>query len=403
MSGLLRRRVLLRSAPLKSRYEVVVIGGGAHGLATAYYLASKHGIRDVAVLERGYIGMGASGRNTSVLRANYKTPQSVAFFKRSLDLYEELSFELKFNLLKTTPGVLMLAHSEPTLQAQRERAMLNAELGVETVFATPDDVVRLCPALDVSCGGSNRPILGASYHPAGASVRHDAVVWGYAMKAQANGVHVHQGVNVTGLTVRGARVTTVHTSAGPVSCSKVVCAAGGYVSEIASMAGLDLPIQSHPLQAFVTEPYTPIVNRLVASADLLVYFLQTARGEVVVGSEIERYTSYSTRSTYSFISEASAKLLQLVPAMRKARILRQWTGICDMTPDYSPILGPTPVDDFFLSSGWGTWGFKAVPAGGLYLAECVATGNTPNLIAPFVLDRFNNDRLIPDRSSAGTH
>jgi sarcosine oxidase subunit beta len=246
-------------------------------------------------------------------------------------------------------------------------------------------------------------VIGGSYHPAGASVRHDAVVWAYASRAQALGVHVHQGCVVTGLTVRGDRIAGVETSNGAISCSRVVSAAGGYVSLIAAMVGLELPIQTHPLQAFVTEPYTPILNRLVASADMLVYFLQTARGEVLVGAEIERYATYSTRSTFSFLAEAAARCIQLVPAMRSMRILRQWTGLCDMTPDYSPLLGRTPVEGFFLSSGWGTWGFKAVPAGGMYLAECVATGRVPPLIQPFALDRFEHDRLIPDRSSAGTH
>jgi sarcosine oxidase subunit beta len=388
---------------MRRRYEVVVIGGGAHGLATAYYLAKTHGLRDVAVLERGYIGMGGSGRNTTVVRANYKTPESVAFFKRSVELYDELSFELGYNLLKSTPGLVMLAHSEPTVQAQHERALLNTQLGVETSYVTPDQIARLCPALDLSCGGGDRPVLGGSFHPAGSSVRHDAVVWGYASKAQSLGVHIHQGVEVTGLTVRADRVADVATTAGTISCSRVVCAVGGYVSQVARMTGLELPIQTHPLQAFVTEPYTPILNRLVASADLLVYFLQTARGELLVGAEIERYTSYSTRSTFTFLSEAAARCLRLLPAMRKMRILRQWTGVCDMTPDYSPLLGVTPVENFFLSSGWGTWGFKAVPAAGTCLAECVATGVAPALIAPFGLDRFHADRLIPDRSSAGTH
>jgi sarcosine oxidase, subunit beta len=380
-----------------------VIGGGAHGLATAYYLAAVHGIRDVAVLERGYIGMGGSGRNTTVVRANYKTPESVAFFKRSVELYDELSFELGYNILKSTPGLVMLAHSEPALQAQHERALLNSELGVETTFVTPEEIAALCPALDLSCGGDGRPVLGGSFHPAGSSVRHDAVVWGYASKAQSLGVHVHQGVEVTALTLRADRVTDVVTTAGTISCSRVVCAAGGYVSQVAAMAGLQLPIQTHPLQAFVTEPYTPVLNVLVASADMLVYFLQTARGELLAGAEIERYTSYSTRSTFPFLAEAAARCLKLLPVMRKMRILRQWTGVCDMTPDYSPLLGATPIENFFLSSGWGTWGFKAVPAAGTCLAEWVATGVAPSLVEPFGLKRFHEDRLIADRSSAGTH
>lgn len=402
MSGLWRKQVFLRSSEPKASYDAVVIGGGAHGLAIAYYLARRHGITNIAVVEQGYIGMGGSGRNTSVLRANYKTPEAVAFFRRSLELYRTLAGELDYNLLRSERGLLWLAHSESALQAQRERALLNQEFDVDTVFVTPEEVKELCPPIDIDCGTSE-PIVGASYHAPGSVIRHDAVVWGYAAAAQRLGVDVHQGVTVTGIETLGGRVTAVRTSAGRLATGIVICAAGGYASTVTAMVGLRLPISTHPLQAFVTEPVKPVLNRIVASADLLVYVSQTSRGELLVGAEIERYTTYSTRSTFSFLAEASSRCIDLFPFMAKLRILRQWTGLCDMTPDYSPLMGPSAVEGFYVNAGWGTWGFKAVPVAGVTMAECVATGRAPALIEPFALDRFELDRPIPDRSSAGTH
>jgi len=402
LSGLFRGRALLREDGLRSGYDVVVIGGGGHGLAIAYYLARNHGVRRVGVFERSYIGAGGSGRNTTVLRANYKTAQTVPFFKASYDLYRTLSQELDFNLLFSKRGLLWLAHSEASLRLQRERALLNQALGVDTVFVEPDEIRKLCPQLDLTGGGS-RPVLGAAQHPPGAIVRHDAVVWGYAQGAQRLGVHVHQGVEVTGVTVEHGRCTGVETSQGPVSAGAVVCAVGGWVSTVAAMAGLRLPIVTHPLQAFVTEPVAPVLDRIVASADLLVYVSQSARGELLAGAEIERYSSYSTRSTWTFLSEASSRCIDLFPFMARLRILRQWTGVCDMTPDYSPLMGTTELDRFYLNAGWGTWGFKATPIAGVTMAELVATGRVPPLIEPFRLDRFCDDRAVSERASAGTH
>jgi sarcosine oxidase subunit beta len=404
VSGLLRNRVFLRAAPVQARYDVVVVGGGGHGLATAYYLAARHGIRRVGVFERSYIGAGGSGRNTSVLRSNYKVPASVEFFKKSWELYRTLSSELDFNLLRSQRGLFWLAHSEPTLRLQRERAFLNRALGVETVFMEPAEVKELCPQVDLTCGGNGHPVLGASYHPPGAIIRHDAVVWGYAAAAQRLGVEIHQGSEVVGIRVANDRCWGITTRDGhDVEAGTVVCAVGGYVSTVAALAGVRLPIVTHPLQAFVTEPYRPILDPLVASADMLVYVSQTSRGELLVGAEIERYPTYSTRSTFSFLAESARRCIDILPFMAKLRILRQWTGLCDMSPDYSPIMGQTDVDGFLVTAGWGTWGFKAIPAGGATMAELIATGRAPELIAPFALDRFRRDRAVPDRSSAGTH
>jgi sarcosine oxidase subunit beta len=403
LSGLLRNRRYLFSSEPKRSYDVIVIGGGGHGLATAYYLASRHGITNIGVFDRSYIGAGGTGRNTTVLRANYKMPESVRFFKQSFDMYRGLSTELDYNLLMSRRGLFWLAHSENSLRLQRERALLNQAFGVDTIFIGPDEVKQLCPQIDLSAGGKGQPVIGASYHAPGSVIRHDAVVWGYAAAAQRLGVHVHEGLEVTGINVSNGRAVGIETTAGQVSAGAIVSATAGYSSLVAGLAGVRLPITTHPLQAFVTEPYKPILNRIVASSDMLVYISQTSRGEILVGAEIERYTTYSTRSTFSFLAESASRAVDLLPFTANLRILRQWTGVCDMSPDYSPLMGPTDVDRFFVSAGWGTWGFKAIPAGGLGMAELIATGSAPATIAPFRIDRFRDDSAIPDRSSAGTH
>ena len=342
MIGLLRRRVHLRDNQLRPRYDVVIIGGGGHGLAAAYYLASRFGVADVAVLERSYIGSGGTGRNTTIVRSNYKTPETIAFYKKSHGMFLELAQELDYNLLLTPRGLLWLAHSENQLRLQRERASLNQAFGVNTVFLDAAGVQEVCPQLDMTCGGK-QPILGAAWHPQGCITRHDAVVWGYASAAQRLGVHVHQGLEVTGIMVEKGRCVGVRTTRGPIAAGVVLSAVGGYVSNIARMAGIRLPIITHPLQAFVTESYLPAFDRVVASADLHIYISQSARGEFLIGAEIDPYTSYATASTFPFLASASARAIELVPFLAKLRILRQWTGICDMSPDYSPVIESQPL------------------------------------------------------------
>ncbi|MEO7793671.1 MAG: FAD-dependent oxidoreductase [Thermoanaerobaculia bacterium] len=397
-----KSRVYLREHTLGASYDVVIIGGGGHGLATAYYLAREHGVRKVAVLERSYIGSGGTGRNTTVLRANYKTPETIRFYQASFDLYRTLAEELDFNLLRSERGLLWLAHSEAQLNSQRERALQNQVHDVDTVFLDAAGVAASCPELDMTCGGT-RPILGAAFHPPGSIIRHDGVVWGYASAAERLGVEVHQGIEVTGLRLEHGRCTGVRTNRGEIAAGAVLSAVGGYVTQIADMAGLELPIVTHPLQAFVTQSYKPVLDRIVASADLHIYISQSSRGEMLVGAEIDPYTSYSTRSTFPFVSSCASRAIDLFPFMAKLRLLRQWSGVCDMTPDYSPLLGKTPLGQFFLSSGWGTWGFKAIPVSGRNMAALIATGRVPDLIAPFALDRFRRDRAVPERASAGTH
>ncbi len=402
MSGLLRRRTFLHERAVKDRYDVVIVGGGGVGTAIAYYLASRHGVRDVAVLERAYLGSGASTRNTQVVRANYNTPETVPLYRAALELWRNLSADLDFNIQFSTQGELDLCHSKDALEVERDKSLLNRAYGVTTDILGPDEILRMCPRVDLTAGGE-RPVIGASYHPPGSFARHDSVVWGYATAADRLGVHLHERVEVTGVDVTDGRCTGVRTSAGPISAGVVVNATAGYSSLLSAMAGVELPIRTHPLQAFVTEPYRHVIDGLVSSMDLYVYISQTPRGELLVGAEILPYTTYSTRSTYDFLAEAAKRSIMILPFMAKARVMRQWAGLCDMTPDSSPILGPSEVEGFFLACGMGTWGFKGAPIFGVTAAETIATGRVDPLIAPFSPGRFRVDRMVPDAYSAGTH
>lgn len=388
-----------RRHAIKERYEVVIIGAGVHGLATAYYLA-KRGITDVAVLDQGWVGGGASGRNTAIIRSNYRTAEGVPFYQESLELYEGLSHELGFNVLFSQQGHLTLGHTDAAMKTLRERAAVNVLLGVDSRIIGRDELRALVPAMDLS-DHPRYPVIGALYHPPGGIIRHDAVVWGYARGADRRGVQIHPHTRVTGIRVVDGGVAAVETDRGTIQTDTVVNATAGWCSTIARMVGIDLPITTHPLQACVTERLKPFLDKVIVSSNLHVYVNQTDRGEVVLGEEINPYASYSNRSTLRFLENVAAHTLELFPCLHNVRILRQWAGICDMTPDYSPIMGIVPeVRGFLLDVGWGTYGFKAGPVSGSRMAELIHTGKTPDLIRPFSITRFTENRLVGEKAAA---
>ena len=402
MNEFQEKKVQLEWHEPRKSYDVVVIGGGGHGLSTAYYLATRHQITKVAVLERKYIGGGNSGRNTTIIRANYGIPEAIRFYQHSVNLYKGLEEETGRWIMHKPKGLLWLCHSEMGARAQFARAKLNREFGADTDFVTPKEVKKLVPEIDLR-GGGKYPITGASYYISGATARHDRVNWALAEGANRAGVHIHQGTEVLGMRKEGNRVLGVETNHGFIGAGTVVCAVGGHVSRVMNMAGVRVPIRTHPLQAYVTNHYARTFHPIVASTKLLFYLSQTARGEMLMGAEIDRQPSYNYRANQKLIQTCSYKALCLFPFLRNLRVLRQWTGVCDMSPDYSPIMGRTPVENLMLTTGWGTWGFKAIPAGGEAMAELIASERTPELIEPFRLSRFREDRTRADRGSAGTH
>lgn len=388
-----RRHDLARS------YDVVIVGGGIHGLATAYYLASRHGITNVAVLDKGYLGGGGSGRNTAIARSNYLTPEGVAFYDRSLKLYEHLSAELNFNIMFSQRGHMTLAHNDSSLRTMRWRAEVNKLQGIDSEVITPEEIKKLAPPLDVS-SNTRYPILGALHHPPGGIIRHDAVVWGYARGADLYGVQLHQQTEVLGIETEARQVKKVRTNRGDISTNLVVNCTAGWSSLINDMVGVRAPIITSPLQAAVTEPVKPFLNSVIVSGSLHVYVSQTARGELVFGASVDPFAQYSMRGSLDFIEGLAGHVLALMPGLSQMRLLRQWAGLCDMTPDYSPIMGTTDVKGFLVDIGWGTYGFKAGPVSGEQMAALIATDRTPDLIEPFDIRRFLEGRLVGEKGAA---
>jgi sarcosine oxidase, subunit beta len=353
----------------------------------------------VAVLEKSYIGSGASGRNTTILRSNYKTPEGARFYDASVKLYEGLGKELTFNLLFSQCGHLTLAHSDRAMFVMANRAEVNRLNGIDSRLIGPDDVKELAPAMYVG-EDTTYPILGALYHPPGGIIRHDAVVWGLARSADQGGAEIHPYTEVLGMERRGDRIAAVRTNRGRVEAGVVLNCTAGWSTLVSAMADVPLPITTHILQACVTEPVKPFLDVVVVSSQMHVYISQSDRGEFVMGSEIEPWTTYRTQGTLNFLQDLTRHTLELFPQLEHARLLRAWAGLCDLSPDYSPILGKTEVENFHISAGWGTYGFKAAPIVGKTLAELVATGETPELIAPFTLERFYEDRLVSELAAA---
>ncbi len=401
--GLRRRYPARRDVPvateLKPSYDVVIIGGGGHGLAAAYYLAKEHGIANVAVLEKGYLAGGNTARNTAIIRSNYLTPEGVRFYDESVQLYRNLSNELDYNILYSERGHLTLAHTDAALRTSRWRAEVNKHLGVRSELIFPHEIARICPQLNLS-DDVRYPIMGALYHEPGAIVRHDAVAWGYAANAARRGVEIHQRTEVTGVLKEGGRVTGLETTRGMVSCGKVLQAVAGHSSVMAAIAGFKLPIRTIPLQACVSQPLKPFLDPIVVSGSLHVYVSQSDRGELVMGGPTDPYTLYSTRSSLDFKEGMMGHMLELFPFLSEVRLLRQWAGLADMTPDFSPVMGSTPIGNYYVDSGWGTWGFKATPVSGKRMAETIATGRVPDILLPFRLDRFDTFEQLGERGAS---
>ena len=375
-----------------------MIGGGGHGLATAYYLAKKHGVRNLAVLERGCIGLGNSGRNTQVVRSNYFYPTSSSFYDHSLKLYEGLGRELNFNVMLSQRGVINLGHSEHEIEMLRRWCNAIRMNGIDSEMLSREEIQRLAPPLNLN---GRYPVLGGFIQRRAGICRHDAVVWGYARAASALGVDIVQNCEVRGFNVVGDRVRGVETSQGPISARKVVMSVAGYSSELARLAGLTLPITTMALQAMVTEPVKPVLNTMVISGLVHAYVSQSDRGEIVIGGGADAYNSYAQRGGLSQMRDVIRAVVELFPSFSRLKLMRQWAGRVDITPDTSPLMGVTPIENLFINCGWGTGGFKAIPAGGDTMAYTIATGKPHPLITGFALDRFRTGALIDEGAAAG--
>lgn len=392
-------RMFTRHDSLKSSYDAVIIGAGGHGLAAAYYLARDHGMHNVAVLEKGYIGGGNTGRNTTIIRSNYLTPEGVQFYDTSVQLWQDLAQDFDLNLFYSTRGHYTLAHTDATLRTCRWRAEVNKHYGIESEVVGPAEIKAAAPMIDLSCSG-HAPILGALYHAPGSVARHDAVAWGYGRGADQRGVEIHQRTEVLGITVEGGKVQGVQTSRGYISTPRVLCAVAGSTPRILKMVELDSPIYVHPLQAMVSEPVKPWLDPILVSGSLHVYISQSARGELVMGASLDPYELHSTRSTLDFPETLSAHMLDMFPFLSNVKVMRQWAGMADMTPDFAPIMGKTPIEGFYLDAGWGTWGFKATPVCGKTMAHTLANDSPHPLITGFTLDRFRQYNLTGEKGAA---
>ncbi|MEO3430616.1 sarcosine oxidase subunit beta family protein [Pelagibius sp. CAU 1746] len=388
-----------RSPEPKSRYDVVIVGGGGHGLATAYYLAKLHGIKSIAVVERGWLGGGNTGRNTTIVRSNYLWDQSAALYEHALKLWEGLSQDLNYNVMFSQRGVLNLAHNQHDLRETLRRVNANRLNGIDSEFLSAQQVKEMVPIIDLREGG-RYPVLGASLQRRGGTARHDAVAWGYARGADALGVDIIQECAVNGFRIENGKVTGVETSKGLIEAGKVGIVTAGHSSVMANLAGFRLPVQSVPLQALVSEPVKPIIDTVVMSGAVHAYISQSDKGELVIGAGVDGYIGYGQRGSLQVTEETLAAICELFPLFRRMRMLRQWGGIVDVCPDASPILSKTPVQNLYLNCGWGTGGFKATPGSGWAFAHTIAKDEPHELNAAFSLDRFRSGFLIDEHGAA---
>jgi heterotetrameric sarcosine oxidase beta subunit len=387
-----------RSPPPKPSYSVVIVGGGGHGLATAYYLAKEHGITNVAVLEKGWLGGGNTARNTTHVRSDYILDDNAHFYEASLKLWEGLSAELNYNVMFSQRGMIRTAHFDAQTQALLRRGNGMRVNGIDAVFLSREEVRRLAPALDFSAT-ARFPITGAFFQPRAGNARHDAIAWGFARGADSRGVEIIQNCEVTGFRTKLGAVIGVETTRGFIGAQKVGLAVAGHTGQVAAMAGFNLPIESHLLQAMVTEPVKPILNTVVSFGAGHFYTNQTDKGEIVMGGDLDGYNSYAQRGNLAMIEHVAAAAVTAFPSFSRLRIMRHWAGIMDMTMDGSPIIGKTPIDNLYLNGGWCYGGFKATPASGWCFAHTIAQDRPHPLNAPFSLDRFARGYTIDERGA----
>jgi sarcosine oxidase subunit beta len=387
-----------RDATPKARYDAVIVGGGGHGLATAYYLAKNHGVTNIALIERGWIGGGNTGRNTTVIRSNYFFPETAAFFDFALRLYEGLSRDLNYNIMFSQRGMWMLGHDRHGMEMLNRSANAMLLNGIDAELHDADSVRKHIPGLN---DNPRFPILGALNQPRGGTARHDAVAWAYARGASHLGVDIIQNCEVLDFVVEDGHVRGVETSLGTIRSDTVGMAVAGHSTVLAAKAGVRLPISSYALQAFVSEPVKPCLDTVILSPATGTYLSQSDKGELVIGAGLDLFLSYAQRGSLPWMERAAAGVVELFPAFSRMRFLRQWAGIVDVTHDSTPIIGKTPVGGFYVNAGWGTGGFKAIPAGGWCLAHLMATGKSHSLASGFGLDRFQTGAMIDEASASG--
>ena len=390
-----------RNPEPKPYYDIIIVGGGGHGLATAYYLAKEHNIKRIAVLEKGYLGGGNTGRNTTIVRSNYLWDEAAQLYEHALKLWETLSLELNYNVMFSQRGVLNLGHTLQDMRDIERRVSANRLNGIDGEVLDPAGIKKIVPLINTS-KNTRYPILGASWQPRGGVARHDAVAWGYARAADALGVDLLQGCGVTGFDLAGDQVKGVQTDRyGTLGAGRVGCVVAGNSSVLAGYAGFELPVESHPLQALVSEPIKPVLDTVVMSNQVHGYISQSDKGDLVIGAGIDSYTGYGQRGSLPVIEHTLAAILELFPMFSRVPMNRQWGGIVDTTPDACPIIGQSPVDNLYFNCGWGTGGFKATPGSGHVFAGCLAEQEIPALAKPFGLDRFYSGALVDEHGAAG--
>jgi sarcosine oxidase, subunit beta len=388
-----------RSPEPKAAYDAVIIGAGGHGLATAYYMAKEHKMTNIAVIEKGWLGGGNTGRNTTIIRSNYLYDESAGMYEHALKLWEGLSQELNYNVMYSARGVMMLAHNQHDTQVAKRHVYANRLNGIDNEWLTPEQAKAFCPPLVID-KTARYPIVGAALQRRGGTARHDAVAWGYARGADAMGVDIIQNCPVTGIRTENGKVVGVETARGFIKTGKVGVVAAGHTSVVMAMAGVRMPLESYPLQALVSEPVKPIFPCVVMSNSVHAYISQSDKGELVIGAGTDQYNSYSQQGGIHISTHTLEAICEIFPIFTRMKMLRNWGGIVDVTPDRSPILSKTPVDGLFVNCGWGTGGFKATPGSGHVFAHTVATGEPHKINAPFTLDRFRNGRLIDEAAAA---